>query len=134
MMSDVQKIGVATILTTCFLAYTFFLYSSLPMKKVFESSIADKGKLVWQEKNCNACHQVYGLGGFLGPDLTNEYSLKGPDVIKAFLISGTATMPSFHLTAEETLTLLAYMQHMDSTGHADPRSFIIRNNGTITQK
>ena len=59
------------------------------------------GKMIWQQYNCTACHQVYGLGGYLGPDLTNTFSLKGPEYIAAFLKSGTVTMPDFHLKENE---------------------------------
>ena len=88
-----KNITVAS-LVVIFLFYSFYLYSSLPVKGKTVSEETSKGKLVWQQYNCNACHQVYGLGGYLGPDLTNIYSRKGPAYIKAFLQSGIATMPT----------------------------------------
>ena len=59
--------------------------------------------MVWQKYNCQSCHQLYGLGGYLGPDLTNVYSAKGKGelFIKAFLHAGTKQMPSFDLSKEE---------------------------------
>lgn len=133
MLSDKQKILTALTLLTGFLFYSFFIYSSLPAKNVKVLREVSKGKLVWQQYNCNACHQVYGLGGYLGPDLTNAYSLKGPDYIKAFLKSGTATMPNFHLNEEEIKDLLAYLQNVDVSGKSDPRTFTINIDGTIQQ-
>ena len=35
------------------------------------------GKVLYQKYNCTACHQIYGLGGFLGPDLTIVVSQQG---------------------------------------------------------
>ena len=92
-----------------------------------------EGKMLWQQHNCNACHQVYGLGGYLGPDLTNVYSIKGPAYIRAFLQNGTVIMPNFQLTEQETVALLAFLQDIDASGKSDPRTFIINNNGTIHQ-
>lgn len=134
MVSDYHKAIIAVLLTTAFLSYSFYLYSNLPEDATGFTSEMDRGKELWQKHNCIACHQVYGLGGYLGPDLTNEYSLRGPEVIKAFLKAGTITMPAFHLTEEETTALLAYLQHTDKTGIADPRSYKIYANGTIDQE
>jgi nitric oxide reductase subunit C len=123
----------AASLVAAFLFYSFHLYSSLPVPDKRVTEEASKGKLVWQQYNCNACHQVYGLGGYLGPDLTNTYSLKGSAYIKAFLQSGTATMPNFHLDVQEISALVAYLQNIDASGKADPRTFTINTNGTIEQ-
>ena len=133
MLSDNKKVITALTLITGFLFYSFFIYSTLPAKYVKVVPEVSKGKLVWQQYNCNACHQVYGLGGYLGPDLTNEYSVKGPDYIKAFLKSGTVTMPNFHLNEEEIKDLLSYLQNIDASGKADPRTFTINTDGTIQQ-
>lgn len=134
MASDLQKTAVGVILILAFLGYSLYLYSALPMQDHSLTAQADWGKSLWQKHNCTACHQVYGLGGFLGPDLTNVYSVKGPDHIRAFIKTGTNTMPAYQLTEDETLALLAYFEHMDKTGSADPRSFTINIDGTIEQK
>lgn len=76
---------------------------------------------------------MYGLGGYLGPDLTNTYSLRGPAYIKAFLQNGTATMPNFDLNGKEVNALLAYLRDIAASGKGDPRTFTINNNGTIQQ-
>lgn len=133
MSSDKQKIIVAALLLVAFLFYSFYLYSSLPVKNYTINDEAGKGRLVWQQYNCNACHQVYGLGGYIGPDLTNTYSSKGKEYIKAFLNYGTAAMPNFNLTAKEVNALLAYLKNIDASGKSDPRSFTIRYDGTIKQ-
>lgn len=91
------------------------------------------GKMVWQQYNCNACHQVYGLGGYLGPDLTNEYSKRGPAFIQAFLKTGTGAMPLFHLTETETKSLLSFLKDIDASGKADPKTFTLNYDGTIKQ-
>jgi nitric oxide reductase subunit C len=134
MASDQYKIVTAVILLTAFLGYSFMLYSSIPLQPVTMSDEAARGKVLWQQHNCTACHQVYGLGGFLGPDLTNEYSLRGPAQIRAFLTVGTATMPVYQMPEEDISALTAYLKHIDSTGIADPRTYSINYDGTIEQK
>ena len=120
-------------LVVSFLAYSVYLYANLPIGTRAQSKMTARGKALWQQYNCNACHQVYGLGGYLGPDLTNVYSLKGAVHIQAFLKSGTVTMPDFHLTDEEITSIISYLQHIDGTGKSDPRTFTINNDGTIEQ-
>lgn len=133
MLSEQKKIIIGGILALSFFSYSFSLYLAPPVKKNVVSAATSDGKLLWQQYNCTACHQVYGLGGFLGPDLTNTYSLRGPLYIKAFLQSGTVTMPNFHFNEKELNALLAYLQNMDASGKADPKTFIISSNGTIEQ-
>lgn len=133
MFPEKLKYIIGAILVVSFLSYSFQLYSSLPAKNQPVTKEISDGKLLWQQYNCNACHQVYGLGGYLGPDLTNTYSLNGPAYIKAFLKNGTATMPNFNLTIDEMEALVNYLQNIDASGKADPRTFTIKNNGTIEQ-
>lgn len=83
------------------------------------SAKAIQGQDLWQNNNCWSCHQIYGLGGYLGPDLTNVFSAenKGPDYIKAFLNSGIKSMPKFNFTEEEKEALVAYLKEVDSSGY-----------------
>lgn len=127
-----QVVILFSILVASFLIYSFYLYNNLPFKTREVNKESLNGKDIWQEKNCNACHQIYGLGGFLGPDLTNVYSLKSPEYIKAFIISGTAVMPKFNLTNNEINCLIAYLKSVDASGNADPKKITLNINGTIS--
>jgi nitric oxide reductase subunit C len=133
MTSDKTKFIAMVLLITGFLYYSFYIYTSLPVKTYTTTEESGTGKIIWQQYNCSSCHQVYGLGGYLGPDLTNTFSLRGTDYIKAFLMSGTTSMPNFHLTAKEINALLAYLACIDATGKSDPKTFTINKNGTIEQ-
>lgn len=133
MLTDKNKITVVIFLLIAFLGYSFFIYASLPSKAAKATIEVQTGKMVWQKYNCNSCHQVYGLGGYLGPDLTNVYSTKGADYIEAFLVSGTTIMPNFNLNKQEVETLIAYLQNIDASGKADPRTFKLNYDGTIEQ-
>jgi nitric oxide reductase subunit C len=133
MFPDKQKFIVFGILCIGFLAYSTYLYSHLPIPDPNFSSSESKGKALWQKHNCTACHQIYGLGGYLGPDLTNEYSVRGPAFIHVFLQAGNTTMPNFHLSETDIQELTDYLQSVDKSGKADPRKFSIHTNGTINQ-
>ncbi len=133
MVIEMLKISAVLSLVFAFGFYTCFLYSSLPVKDYTIDNQSVIGKQIWQKYNCNACHQIYGLGGYLAPDLTNEYSYRDSNFIKAFLKNGTDIMPNFNLTDEEIISLLAYLNTIDRSGKSDPRTFKINGNGTIKQ-
>ncbi len=115
-----NNIIIITLLVTLFSIYNIFIYTSdnkpIPVKLNPEASL---GLQIWQDNNCWSCHQVYGLGGYLGPDLTNIYSHpdKGESYIKAFLNNGVKTMPKFNFTEKEKDAIVAYLKHIDSTGY-----------------
>lgn len=97
---------------------------------------AQEGKLLFQEYNCTACHQLYGLGGYMGPDLTNIISAEGKGELyaKAFLMNGTQRMPNFQLTENEITALVSYLKYIDKTGISPVKFFEINLDGTITEK
>lgn len=133
MLQDRAKYSIAGILLASFIGYSCFLYADLPVNDQAALQVADKGKMLWQQYNCGACHQVYGLGGYLGPDLTNSYSKRGAPYIRAFLANGTNIMPNYHLTETEIKELTEYLKNLDASGISDPRTFTIQNNGFINQ-
>ncbi len=125
------------IICTGFLSYSFSIYLNPPssMDKLTneEMTNAAEGKLVFQKYNCQSCHQIYNLGGYLGPDLTNCYSQegKGELYIKAMVQSGTNQMPAFQLSEQEINSLLHYFKALDKTGSSDLRKFHTEPNGMI---
>lgn len=127
------------LLCLAFAIYSLNIYL-IPFRKHLKENpdniLASEGRLVWQNYNCESCHQLYGLGGYLGPDLTNVYSCagKGPIYIKAMIRSGTSTMPSFSLSPEEETNLLHFLKSTDESGTADPRNFSIDRFGMINKK
>ena len=83
------------------------------------SKKAMQGEKIWQNNNCSACHQIYGLGGYLGPDLTNVISNpnKGKQYVKAMFNSGIKSMPKFNFTKQEQEYLVHFLEHIDKTGY-----------------
>ncbi|HWR32073.1 MAG TPA: cytochrome c [Chitinophagaceae bacterium] len=107
-----------------FVLYT--LYSILVYTKGTDNAIAvsdteqlkiSKGKSLFQRYNCTACHQLYGLGGYLGPELTTAYSDKnrGEIYMKAFLKAGGQRMPDFNFNDEEIEAIISYLKYVDAT-------------------
>lgn len=92
------------------------------------------GQTVFQEYNCIACHQFYGLGGYMGPDLTNVISNRGEAYSRAFITAGSASMPNFGLNDEEISALLAYLTFVDKTGTYPAENVQIRWFGTVAQE
>ena len=131
MIPEKRKMIVLLLLLFCYLLYSLILYSELPVKLYSKNQEGEIGKLVWQKYNCNSCHQLYGLGGYLGPDLTNVYSSRSKEYIKSFLINGTATMPKFNVNEYEINSLIQYFRSIDNSGKSDPRIFRIKTDGTI---
>ena len=107
------------VLFISFLIYSAVVYLNCD-KKVETALNKDvkKGWDVWQAKNCQSCHQVYGLGGYMGPDLTNTASEKGPEYMKGFIKYGTGRMPNYHLNDDEIESLLAFLTWVDKSGRS----------------
>lgn len=131
-----KSVHVFLILCASFLIYSFSIYLkpfSIETAEGFDKKKASDGRIVWQTYNCQSCHQFYGLGGYLGPDLTNIISAKGKGevVIRAMVKSGTKQMPAFNLTEDEYSKLIEFLKSVDKSGTSDPRSFTIQQFGMI---
>ena len=98
------------------------------------SDEARHGQNLFQQHNCIACHQFYGLGGYMGPDLTNVTSKYSPAYARAFLVTGTPRMPNFNLAADEVDALVAYLEFVDSTGTYPPQNYEVTWYGTVVQE
>ena len=95
--------------------------------------IERRGAEVYQQYNCVACHQFYGLGGYMGPDLTNVMSNRGEPYTRAFISAGTATMPNLGLASEEIDAVVAYLAFVDKTGTYPVQDFDVRWYGAVEQ-
>ena len=111
------------VLFIVFVVYTISVYRNADHKKDTDT-IPDKkvlsGWTTWQEKNCQSCHQVYGLGGYLGPDLTNIAgdTTKNEVYIRTFIKYGTSRMPDFHLNDAEISNLVAFLSWVNKSGRS----------------
>jgi nitric oxide reductase subunit C len=94
---------------------------------------ARSGQQLFQKHNCIACHQFYGLGGYMGPDLTNVVSNKGSAYARAFLMSGTQRMPNFNLNETELDAMVAFLEFVDTTGRYPADEYQVNWYGTVMQ-
>ncbi|MBC5774729.1 cytochrome c [Pontibacter sp. KCTC 32443] len=122
----------------CFLFFTAFVYTAeVPdTAPLPQQELALQGKHIWQKHNCSACHQFYGLGGYIGPDVTNVMSAKGKgeSYVRAVLQNGTATMPDFNLSVKDVDALVAFLIEADKTGKSGREHFLADNFGQIHPK
>jgi nitric oxide reductase subunit C len=80
------------------------------------NSKAIEGKLLYQKHNCTSCHQLYGLGGYLGPELTTILAEPGrEDYDRAILKTGTQRMPDFRLNEEEIDNVIEFLKYVNTT-------------------
>ena len=118
-------------LVTAYLFYTSFVYTEGTITEYPITGEAIEGRQLFRDKNCIACHQLYGLGGYMGPDLTNVISSKGEIYVRAFLENGTQKMPDFNLEVREVKNLIAYLTYVDSTSFYPIRNFDLTWYGTV---
>ncbi len=123
-------------LCVTFVFYTATVYTS-GTAATHGNSISDEaraGQQIFQDENCIACHQFYGLGGYMGPDLTNVISTRGEAYSRAFITAGTARMPNFELNTDEVDALLAYLSFVDQTGTYPPKNYEVLWTGDVSQE
>ena len=110
-----------SLLVAAFAVQTWLVYSDPAGRQQVLSEKALEGQAVWRENNCQSCHQLYGFGGFLGPDLTNSYDELSPERIESILTVGAGQMPAFHLGPDAREALGAFLLEIDATGVSQPR-------------
>ena len=123
-----------SVLVSVFAIYNTLIYTQESASSVLTMSpYAQAGEQLYQKNNCAACHQIYGLGGYLGPDLTNVISqeYKGSEYVKAFINSGTKSMPKFDFSEGEKEQLVAFLTHVDNTGYYPNREAEFGKDGWV---
>ncbi len=105
------------LLVTAYVVQTGIVYSDdTADQREALSPLALKGRQLWHSHNCQACHQFYGFGGFLGPDLTNAAGRLTRARLDQILTKGTLPMPAFWMSNQEIDAIEAYLAAMDRTG------------------
>lgn len=115
------KIAAFVTLFVAYLVYSIVVYTKGTEKNIVvtaeEQIMIKNGSHLFQQYNCTACHQLYGLGGYLGPELTTAYSdpARGELFMKAFLKAGGPRMPNYHFNEEEINALISFLKHVDES-------------------
>ena len=99
------------VLVLSFVAQTTLVYSDERSEPLSEAAMS--GRALWHREACQTCHQLYGQGGFLGPDLTNAASRVDPTRLASLLQVGSGQMPALHLTDAEIADVSAFLSEID---------------------
>lgn len=128
-----QNRWVFGLLVSLFIMYSYWIYTKGAASIQHYSETFLEGQEIWQAHNCSACHQLYGLGGYLGPDLTNVAE-KGPEYLSAFVLNGTKTMPAFVLSTKEQIALYDYLKRVNESGYFPNHQVELNWNGNFKLK
>ncbi|RMH14774.1 MAG: cytochrome c [Gemmatimonadetes bacterium] len=98
-------------LVFAFATQTWLVYTDRREPPLDEAAL--RGRAIWHREACQVCHQVYGQGGFLGPDLTNAASRIDRRRLASLLTVGSGQMPALHLSEPEVDAVWAYLRALD---------------------
>lgn len=114
-------IGALSVLFAAYSTYVYTLGTAQPDAPPLSREVR-AGFRVFQANNCIACHQLYGLGGYMGPDLTNVVTApgKGADYARIFIESGTLRMPDLGLSKPEIDSLIHLLEYTAASGPYPP--------------
>ena len=135
MISRFYKRVIFGSLFAAFVVYSALVYTATPniTPGIRISESIRHGQVLFQEHNCVACHQFYGLGGYMGPDLTNVISTRNAAYARAFIANGSPRMPDFDLRPEEIDALVAYLAFVDASGTFPSENYEIYWNGAVVE-
>jgi nitric oxide reductase subunit C len=111
MVDGLTKKVILTCLVAAFGVQTALVYTDERQDPL--SDIELRGRALWHENACQVCHQIYGQGGFLGPDLTNVASRLDDSRLGSLLTVGSGQMPAYRFGPEEVDDLSAYLGALD---------------------
>jgi nitric oxide reductase subunit C len=114
---------VVVALVGVYIAFSIVTYSDYPNSNSHAplNDLERQGLALWRRNNCQACHQIYGFGGFLGPDLTNRVDEDTLDEeFSGILLKGSGKMPAFKFSRSDQEAILAYLRAVNRTGQAQP--------------
>ncbi len=121
--------AVLGLLVASYLILSTIAYLDFPRHNSNEplSDLERTGLRIWRENNCQACHQIYGFGGFLGPDLTNRVTDQTPDQqLSRILTAGSRKMPAFNFAPDDQRAIMAFLRAVNRTGRSQPRPLAAR--------
>ena len=111
MFTPARKKLLLAVLVLSFGVQTGLVYSDDRSEPLSEA--AREGRALWQAYACQTCHQFYGQGGFLGPDLTNAAGRVDSTRLVSLLTVGSGQMPPLGFSDEETAAMAAFLREMD---------------------
>lgn len=111
MFSPSGKKRLLAVLVAGFGIQAALVYGDRRQEPLSES--ARSGRALYHARACQVCHQIYGQGGFLGPDLTNAASRVDQTRLRSLLTVGSGQMPALGMSAVEIADLTAFLHEID---------------------
>ena len=105
------KKGLLAVLVLCFLVQSVLVYTDHVDLEL--SAKAIEGRRLYHESACQVCHQLWGQGGFLGPDLTNAASRVDETRLASLLTVGSGQMPALHFDSKQIAAMRAFLEELD---------------------
>lgn len=101
-----------------FAALIFDSERKIPLRTNAEAitPAVERGKRLWETRNCIGCHTLLGEGAYFAPELGNVYKRRGPDFIKAWIASqpthtpGRRQMPQFNFTPQQMDDMVEFLK------------------------
>lgn len=118
--SPLARVVAYSLAVACFFLFGVVVYRDDPAGDAgasFELTPAGiAGRVQWHRHNCVSCHQLYGFGGYLGPDLTHVASRVDEDQFLQILRAGTGPMPRIPMPEDSAKSLYRFLLEMDRSG------------------
>ncbi len=111
MFTSFHKKVLMFCLTLAFVVQSALVYSDDRREPLSEEAL--KGRSLWHRNGCQVCHQIYGQGGFLGPDLTNVASSIERTRLESLLTVGSGQMPAYGFSSEQVSQMVSYFEALD---------------------
>ena len=87
------------------------------------SPLQRQGVLVFQDKQCHNCHEIAGLGGKRGPDLTRVATRMTHNQLVRQVIQGGGNMPAYgkNLHPADVTALVSFLETLHPAGRPPAR-------------
>lgn len=119
--------GGAVFFFLLLLGLTYDTMQALPKRdnRVNLTESVERGKHIWETRNCVGCHSLLGEGAYFAPELGNVYPRRGPEFIKAWMqgqptnMPGRRQMPNFELNEDQLNDLVAFLKYVSEINTAN---------------
>lgn len=109
--------GGAVFFALLFIALIVHTETKIPARSNAQAitPAVERGKRLWETRNCIGCHTLLGEGAYYAPELGNVYQRRGPEFIKAWIASqpthipGRRQMPQFNFTPAQLDDLVEFL-------------------------
>jgi nitric oxide reductase subunit C len=110
--------GGAAFFSLLFIALVFNTTGHIPKRsnQAALTPAVERGKLLWETRNCIGCHTLLGEGAYFAPELGNVYKRRGGDFIKAWIkaqptnVPGRRQMPQFNFTEAQLDDMVEFLK------------------------